>query len=116
MPDPGRLTLSWVGKDQALLGSDDGGYEWVSRDDPRVTEVRLLHEKDTVGEVGPTSKAAADDLLIVGDSYDALHALTRIPEYAKEYLGKVKLVYIDRRSTLARRSSTTTMHWSTRSG
>ncbi|MGI8647938.1 MAG: hypothetical protein DLM55_02105 [Acidimicrobiales bacterium] len=91
----GRLTLSWVGKEKALLGTSDGGYEWVERDDPRVVEVRLLHERDTVGEVGPTSKAATDNLLIVGDSYDALHALSRTPEYAREYLGKVKLVYID---------------------
>ncbi len=91
----GRLTLSWVGKEKALLGTVDGGYEWVDRNDPRVTEVRLLHERDTVGEVGPASKVAADNLLIVGDSYDALHALSRTPEYAREYLGKVKLVYID---------------------
>ncbi|MER7644779.1 site-specific DNA-methyltransferase [Streptomyces sp. NPDC126522] len=36
-----------------------------------------------------------DNLLIQGDSYDALHALCRIPEYAQQYRGKVKLVYID---------------------
>lgn len=28
-PAAGRLTLSWVGKDQALLGTPEGGYEWV---------------------------------------------------------------------------------------
>jgi len=32
---------------------------------------------------------------VVGDAYDALHALARIPEYADNLLGKVKLVYID---------------------
>lgn len=90
----GRLTLSWVGKDQALLGTADGGYEWVGREDPRVTEVRVLHETDSVGEVGGT-EAESDNLLIVGDSYDALHSLTRIPEYADVYRGRVKLVYID---------------------
>lgn len=37
MPSTGRLTLSWVGKDEALLGTPEGGYEWVSRDDARVT-------------------------------------------------------------------------------
>lgn len=94
-PPSGRLTLSWVGKEKSLLGTSNGGYEWVDRDDPRIAEVRLLHERDAVGEVGPSVQAAADNLLIVGDSYDALHVLTRIPEYAEHYLGKVKLVYID---------------------
>jgi len=27
----GRLTMNWVGKDQALLTTPDGGYEWVDR-------------------------------------------------------------------------------------
>lgn len=96
MPNTGRLTLSWVGKDQALLGTVEGGYEWVERDDPRVTEVRVLHQTGTVGVVSTAaSGTTADNLLIVGDSYDALHSLTRIPEYADEYRGRVKLVYID---------------------
>jgi adenine-specific DNA-methyltransferase len=93
-PLSGRLTLSWVGKDRTLLGTSDGGYEWVDRDDPRVVEVRLLREREIVGEVAAAA-AAADNLLIAGDCYDALHALTRIPEYADQLLGKVKLVYID---------------------
>ncbi|MGI9063006.1 MAG: hypothetical protein ACR2FQ_04230 [Pseudonocardiaceae bacterium] len=38
-PPSGRLTLSWVGKDRALLGTAGGGYEWVERDDPRVAEM-----------------------------------------------------------------------------
>lgn len=84
-----------MGKDQALIGTPDGGYEWVGRDDPRVTEVRLLQEADAIGEVSDGAKAAADNLLIVGDSYDALHSLSRIPAYASEYRGRVKLVYID---------------------
>lgn len=88
----GRLTLSWVGRDQALLTTGDEGYEWVSREDPRVTEVRLLRETGKTGEIAGTP---ADNLLIHGDSYQALHALTRIPEYAEEYRGKVRLVYID---------------------
>ncbi|MGK3106137.1 site-specific DNA-methyltransferase [Streptomyces sp. WAC05858] len=88
----GRLTLSWVGRDEALLNTADGGYEWVSRQDPRITEVRLLRETDKTGEVTGTP---TDNLLIHGDSYDALHALTRAPEYKKHYRGKVKLVYID---------------------
>jgi adenine-specific DNA-methyltransferase len=88
----GRLTLSWVNKDRALVPTDSGGYSWVDRDDPRVTEVRLLHQTERVGEVTDTLK---DNLLIQGDSYDALHALIRTPEYAAQYRRKVKLVYID---------------------
>lgn len=95
MPKAGRLTLSWVGKDEALLGTADGGYEWVPRDDPRVTEVRTLRETDAVGEIRSKSDVTRDNLLIVGDSYDAMHSLARVPEYAKEYRGRVKLVYID---------------------
>jgi adenine-specific DNA-methyltransferase len=72
-PPSGRLTLAWVGKDQALLATPDGGYQWVSRNDPRVAEVRLLHEGDTVGEAVP----ASGNLLVVGDSYDALHGHVR---------------------------------------
>jgi adenine-specific DNA-methyltransferase len=82
-----------VNKDKALVPNVDlGGYTWVERGDPRLTEVRLLKELDRVGEVGGT---ASDNLLIQGDSYDALHALTRVPEFESEYHGKVKVVYID---------------------
>lgn len=95
MPKAGRLTLSWVGKDEALLATPEGGYEWVPRDDPRVTEVRTLRATDTVGELRSEADATRDNLLIVGDSYDAMHSLTRVPEFAKEYRGRVKLVYID---------------------
>lgn len=86
----GRLTLSWVNKDQALVPDENGGYTWVDRDDPRVTEVRLLHSAGSCG-----GSISDDNLLIQGDSYDALHALVRTPEYARRYRGKVKLVYID---------------------
>ncbi|MDN5668309.1 MAG: site-specific DNA-methyltransferase [Renibacterium salmoninarum] len=93
MPKPGRLTLSWVGKDQALLNTSTGGYEWVNRDDPRVTEVRLLKK---AGRIGTELEAGRlENLLITGDSFDALLALSRTPEYAEKYRGKVKLVYID---------------------
>ncbi|MFE7652593.1 site-specific DNA-methyltransferase [Streptomyces bottropensis] len=88
----GRLTLSWVGRDEALRNTADGGYEWVSRQDPRITEVRLLQE---TGKSGDVTGTAADNLLIHGDSYDALHALVRNPEYGDHYRGKAKLVYID---------------------
>jgi adenine-specific DNA-methyltransferase len=74
------------------LSTSEGGYEWVDRDDPRVTEVRLLHE---VGKTGEVKGTAADNLLIQGDSYHAMLALARNPEYRERYRGKVKLVYID---------------------
>ncbi len=88
----GRLTLSWANKDKALLSLGESGYEWVERDDPRVREVRLL---DEAGRVGDAIGTPADNLLIRGDSVDALRALVRTPEYAEQYRGKVKLVYID---------------------
>jgi adenine-specific DNA-methyltransferase len=88
----GRLTLTWANKDRALLSHGESGYEWVDRDDPRAREVRLLDEVDRVGEVAGD---ASDNLLIRGDSLDALRALVHTPELAAEYRGKVKLVYID---------------------
>ncbi|MFE0869532.1 site-specific DNA-methyltransferase [Streptomyces rochei] len=88
----GRLTLSWVGREQALLHTADGGYEWVPRDDPEATEVRLLRE---VGKAGDVTGDASDNLLIQGDSGHALQALARTPEYRDQYRGKVRLVYID---------------------
>ena len=92
MSPAGRLTLSWVGKDQALLAVGSG-YEWVDRDDPRVTEVRCFHRDDLVGEVEKSSPK--NNLLIHGDSYEALRALANIPEFSSEYRGKVGMVYID---------------------
>lgn len=88
----GRLTLNWANKDRALLSHGESGYEWVDRDDPRAREVRLL---DEVGRVGEVDGDASDNLLIRGDSLDALRALVHTPELAAEYRGRVKLVYID---------------------
>lgn len=88
----GRLTLDWANKDRVLVSHGESGYEWVDPDDPRATEVRLL---DECGRVGEVTGAPGDNLLIRGDSADALRALVRTPEYADEYRGKVKLVYID---------------------
>ncbi|XVQ85349.1 site-specific DNA-methyltransferase [Microbispora siamensis] len=81
-----------MGRDDALLNTADGGYEWVSRQDPRVTEVRLLRQ---TGKAGDVSGNPSDNLLIQGDSYAVLRALSRTPEYSKQYRGKIKLVYID---------------------
>lgn len=98
----GRLTLSWVGKDQALLGTESGGYEWVPRDDARVGEVRLLHHRGAVGhEAGPDAgheaehQAGSGNRLIVGDARDAMRALLRLPEQSADVRGRVKLVYLD---------------------
>jgi adenine-specific DNA-methyltransferase len=88
----GRLSLSWVNKEKALIADSDDGYLWVEPGDPRAEEIRLLDEVSSVGEVRGTP---GDNLLIRGDSRDALRALARTPEYAAEYRGKVKLVYID---------------------
>lgn len=88
----GRLTLSWANKDRALRSGSDGGYQWVERDDPRINEVHVLGD---LGSVGETTGTPSDNLLIRGDSLDALRALVRVPEYAAEYRGKVKLVYVD---------------------
>lgn len=87
-----RLTLTWAHKDDALITTGDGGYEWVERSDPRACEVRILEEVDRVGDVAGD---VTDNLLIRGDGLDALRALAKSPEYADEYRGKVKLVYID---------------------
>jgi adenine-specific DNA-methyltransferase len=92
--DPeGRLELTWTNKSLRLLAHEDGSYEWVETSDYRVAEVRLFQDLTTVGGVG--KRRAADNLLIRGDALNALTSLGRLPEFAREYLGKVKLVYID---------------------
>ena len=92
----GILALNWMGKDDALIPVENGKYDyaWVDPADPRAREVKSIEIIDTVGDAdGPTG--AGENLLIVGDSGDALRSLGSIPEYAQRYLGKVKLVYID---------------------
>jgi adenine-specific DNA-methyltransferase len=92
----GRLELTWMGKDMALIPTAHGkyDYEWVDPADPRACEVKSIEFVKTVGE--PTGATAADqNLLIIGDSGDALRSLSTVPELAAKYLGKVKLIYID---------------------
>ncbi|MGY1884845.1 site-specific DNA-methyltransferase [Blastococcus sp. SYSU DS0753] len=84
-----RLELSWSNKDMRLLSHGADKYEWVQPTDWRVSEVRLLEEVADVGE------GAADNLVIHGDALHALTALSSTPELAGDYLGKVKLCYID---------------------
>jgi len=89
----GRLELTWTNKAKRLLAAEDGSYEWVDASDYRVAEVRLLEDLGAVGDVG--RERAADNLLIRGDALNALRSLARLPEFAKHYLGKVKLAYLD---------------------
>lgn len=91
----GRLELTWTNKHKTLLAHEDQSYEWVDPADYRVSEVRLLHDVAKVGETAPDTMRARDNLLIRGDALHALNALTAMPEFAREYAGKIKLVYID---------------------
>jgi adenine-specific DNA-methyltransferase len=84
----GALELTWTDKDLALLSHGETSYEWVEPTDYRVSEVRLLHITGSVGR-------PRDNLLIQGDAMHALSSLTNLPEYAKRYVGKVKLCFVD---------------------
>ena len=84
-----RLELSWSNKDMRLLSHDDVSYEWVQPSDWRVSEVRLLEHVADVGE------EPEENLVIHGDALHALTSLTSIPELREQYLGRVKLCYID---------------------
>ena len=91
----GRLELTWTNKHLRLLAHDDGSYEWVPPQDYRVAEVRLLRDVCTVGTVSDDTRRASDNLLIRGDALHALTSLIKLPEFAREYVGKVKLAYLD---------------------
>jgi adenine-specific DNA-methyltransferase len=91
----GRLELTWTNKDQRLLASEDGSYEWVPPSDYRVAEVRLLRDAGVVGDVKSERDRAQDNLLIQGDALNALTSLIELPEFAREYVGKVRLAYLD---------------------
>lgn len=103
------LQLTWPNKELALIPSEAGryGYRWVHPSDPRYCETHTLTVTDRVdGEQAPKEdgraysdradlKPTTDNLLVLGESGDVLEALTRVPELAEKYLGKVKCVYID---------------------
>ncbi len=91
----GALALTWTNKQLRLLSHENGTYEWVDPSDFRVSEVRLLNDVKSVGQVHGDKNRAQDNLLVRGDSLHALTSLLRIPEFAAQYEGKVKLVYID---------------------
>nr|CAB0618609.1 site-specific DNA-methyltransferase [Corynebacterium diphtheriae] len=104
-----RLQLTWYNKDKALIPTETGkyGYTWVDPSDPRYCETHTLIFDDYVrGAQTPKSdefeyseradlQPQDDNLLILGESGDVLEALTRVPELAEKYIGKVKLIYID---------------------
>jgi adenine-specific DNA-methyltransferase len=91
----GRLELTWTNKHLRLLANQEGGYTWVPPADYRVAEVRLLHDVEDVGETRGQRARAEDNLLIAGDALHALTSLCELPEFAREYVGKVKLAYLD---------------------
>src|ERR1700686_4277551 len=91
----GRLELTWTNKTERLLAHSDGSYEWIPPSDYRVAEVRLLDTVDTVGNVASERSRARDNLLVRGDALYALTSLSRLPEFEREYAGKVRLAYLD---------------------
>ena len=91
----GRLELTWTNKPLRLLAHDDGQYEWVAPSDYRVAEVHLLRDRDSVGTASGTGGRAKDSLLVQGDALNALTSLVSLPEFAHEYVGQVRLCYID---------------------
>lgn len=91
----GRLELTWTNKHLRLLAHDDGAYTWVSPSDYRVAEVRLLHGVEAVDDCRSERGRARDNLLIRGDALNTLRSLATLPEFAREYAGKVKLAYLD---------------------
>lgn len=104
-----RLQLTWYNKDKALIPTETGkyGYTWVDPADPRYCETHtLVYDEHVQGKQTPKSEEFEysecadlepqdDNLLILGESGDVLEALTRVPELAEKYVGKVKLIYID---------------------
>ncbi|WP_247828232.1 site-specific DNA-methyltransferase [Arthrobacter antioxidans] len=104
-----RLELTWYNKDLALIPAEHGkyGYAWVSPNDPRYCQTRPLilteyvegRQADKADDQFYSDRADLEpqtqNLLIVGESGDALEALTRVPELKDRYVGQVKCIYID---------------------
>lgn len=94
--DGARLELTWPGKGQHLLTPADqaGRPVWVDRAHPAASEVRLTEFTGSTGVVDEINPYA-NNLLLTGDSLDVLRVLANVPEFRREYRGKVKAVYID---------------------
>lgn len=84
-----------MGKDQALIATNENTYDyvWVDKNDPRASQTHYLLEHERIGD--PSDGGIHDNLMILGDSGDALESLTRVPELAKTYVGNIKCIYID---------------------
>ena len=91
----GRLELTWTNKHRRLLAHRGEGYEWVPPHDYRVSEVRLLRDAALVGRTETDESGSFDNLLIRGDALNALVSLSELPAFAAEYVGRVRLAYID---------------------
>lgn len=79
-----KLELQWTNKDKSLFYDlSTQKYEWVDKKDPRVSEPRILVEKQLYGDKN------TENLLIKGDNLLALKALLQ------DYSNSVKMVYID---------------------
>lgn len=91
-----RLELVWPNKDKFLLVPKDesGRPVWVERDHPAASEVRI---SDFTGAFGDTNEndPEADNLLFVGDGLDVLRVLNDVPEFRRQYRGKVQCIYLD---------------------
>lgn len=79
-----KLELTWYNKSKSLYYDlDKKEYLWVDKKDPRVSEPRILLEKETYGDKD------TENILIKGDNLLALKAIER--DFAK----KIKCIYID---------------------
>ena len=79
-----KLELQWPNKDKALYYDiESSGYEWVDKKDPRVSEPRILVEKELYGDKD------TENILIKGDNLLALKSLLQ------DFQNAIKLVYID---------------------
>src|SRR3989344_1653576 len=79
-----KLELTWFNKDKSLFYDlDKKEYVWVDKKDPRVSEPRILLEKESFGDKD------SENILIKGDNLLALKALQQ------DYENTIKLIYID---------------------
>lgn len=79
-----KLELTWFNKDKSLFYDlDKKEYIWVDKKDPRVSEPRILLEKESFGEKD------SENILIKGDNLLALKALLQ------DYQSSIKLIFLD---------------------
>ncbi len=79
-----KLELQWTNKNKALYYDPTSKkYEWVNKKDPRVSEPRILIEKQLFGDKN------TENILIKGDNLLALKTLLQ------DFQRKIKLIFID---------------------